>query len=131
MTTKADTTAAVDAFMAKLDHPHKDAIEELRAIILGAHASIAEGVKWNAPSFRTTEYFATTHLRTKGGVGLILHLGAKVKDNSTGGATIDDPGKLLQWLAKERAMITFADRADLEAKKAKLAAIVKQWVRMV
>jgi hypothetical protein len=43
------------------------------------------GTKWNAPSFRTTEFFATLNLRAKDGVDrvwLVLHLGAKVKDNA-------------------------------------------------
>ena len=31
---------------------------------------IREGVNWNAPSFRTTEYFATTNLREKDGKDL-------------------------------------------------------------
>jgi hypothetical protein len=59
----ADTTAAVDAFMATLKHPHKPAIEALRRIIGGADPSISEGVEWNAPSFRAGEYFATTQDR--------------------------------------------------------------------
>jgi hypothetical protein len=48
-----------------------------RQIILDADASIAEGIKWNAPSFYTSEYFATIQLRAKDGVQVILHLGAK------------------------------------------------------
>ncbi len=75
--TSADTSAAVDAFMATLEHPHKDAIAALRDVVRGADPSIAEGVKWNVPSFRTHEYFATTHLRAKVGLGLILHLGER------------------------------------------------------
>ena len=67
----------VEAFLEKLDHPRKPEIEALRRIILGAHASVHEGIKWNAPSFRTTEYFATFHLRAKDGVALIFHRGAK------------------------------------------------------
>ncbi len=47
--TPADTTAAVDAFMAGLSHPQKDAIEALRKVIRGAAPSIREGVKGNAP----------------------------------------------------------------------------------
>ncbi|MDH5829038.1 hypothetical protein QFW80_00675 [Luteimonas sp. M1R5S18] len=64
--TPADTRAAVDALMATLTHPHKASIEALRAAILAVDPSIAEGVKWNAPSFRTHEYFATFHLRARG-----------------------------------------------------------------
>ena len=78
--TKSDTTEAVSAYMAALEHPHKALVEALRRAVLGADPAIAEGIKWNAPSFRTHEYFATTHLRTKDGVGLILHLGARPRD---------------------------------------------------
>jgi hypothetical protein len=49
----------VDAFMGSLDHPAKREIETIRQTILGADTSIAEGIKWKALSFRTTEYFAT------------------------------------------------------------------------
>lgn|GEM_PF-1591838 len=75
-----DTTEAVDELMKSLVRQHKDAIAHLRRSILELDASISEGVKWNAPSFRTTEYFATTNLRTKEGIGVILHLGAKIRD---------------------------------------------------
>ena len=122
----ADTTAAVDAFMARLEHPHKAVIEKLRGVICGAHPSIAEGVKWNAPSFRTREYFATTHLRAKEGVGVILHLGAKVRV----GARVDikDPHKLLTWLGKDRAMIVFKDDKELDARKSAFQAIIRRWI---
>jgi hypothetical protein len=117
----------VDRFMAQLEHPHKPAIEALRWVVRGADPTIAEGIKWNAPSFRTTGYFATTHLRAKQGVGLILHLGAKVRDVSD--FSIDDPAGLLTWLAKDRAMVTFADADDVRNRKAALEHIVRQWIR--
>jgi hypothetical protein len=126
--TAADSSEAVDAFMSTLDHPCKPEIEALRKIIRGAHPSIAEGIKWNAPSFRTTEYFATTHLRAKTGIGVILHLGAKARALPAGGLPIQDPEKLLQWLAKDRAMVTFSDVKDVRARKAALEAIVRQWI---
>lgn len=127
--TPADTSEAVDVFMAALEHPHKPAVEALRKVITGADKSIAEGVKWNAPSWRTTEYFATTHLRAKAGIGLILHLGAKVKSGPT--PEIDDPQKLLQWLAKDRALVSFADVAAVKAGAAPLRAVLKQWLKFV
>ncbi len=55
----------VETFLASLDHPFKQEILALRQIILDADPSIAEDIKWNAPSFRTSEYFATFHLRAK------------------------------------------------------------------
>jgi hypothetical protein len=101
--TPADTAQAVDRFMAALEHPHKPEIEALRQAICAVDPSIAEGVKWNAPSWRTTDYFATTHLRAKTGFGLILHLGAKARDMPDGRLAIADPGGLLKWLGKDRA----------------------------
>lgn len=127
--TVADTSAAVDQFMARLEHPHKAAIELLRQIICGADPSIAEGVKWNAPSFRTTQYFATTHLRAKGGIGIILHVGAEVRERPS--FQIDDPRGLIKWLAKDRALVNFAGIEDVRAHEAAIQAVVRQWITSV
>ena len=128
--TSADTSAAVDAFMATLDHPHKTAIAALRDVMRGADPSISEGVKWNVPSFRTRDYFATTHLRAKVGIGLILHLGAKVRDEAVG-PRIEDPEGMLVWLAADRAVVHLADLGDVHARQPALQAIVRQWIAFV
>ena len=129
--TPADTSSAVEAFLAALDHPHAAGIRALRALVLAADPSIAEGIKWNAPSFRTHEYFATTHLRAKLGFGLILHLGAKARVPAEGGLELEDPTGLLTWLAQDRAVIHFDDAADLGAKADALAAVIRAWIRHV
>ena len=127
----ADTSAAVDAFMATLDQPAKPAIEALRRIILRADPRIAEGIKWKSPSFRTGEYFATVNLRAKAGIGVILHFGAKLRQLPAGGAAISDPQGLLKWLAADRAMLEFADLADLAVKESALTAIIRQWIEVM
>jgi hypothetical protein len=129
--TPADTTKAVAAFMLALDHPHKKEIEVLRRIILAAHPSIAEGIKWNVPSFRTTEYFATMHLGAKDGIGVILHLGAKARGPGAPRIEINDPARLLQWLGKDRAMVVFADAKDINAKRRPFDTLLKEWIRFV
>ena len=98
-------------------------IDALREIIRSAHPSITEGIKWNAPSFRTTEWFATLNLRAKKGVAVILHFGAKKNAISESGVVIDPQG-LLQWLSKDRAQVSFADVADLTAKQPAFTALV-------
>ncbi len=124
----APAPESVETFLAALDHPFKQEILALRQIILGADPSIAEGVKWNAPSFRTSEYFATFHLRAKDGVQVILHLGAKPRDGSTPGVVIADPEALLEWLAKDRASATFRDLNDIDARQSAFAHIIRQWI---
>ena len=129
--TPADSTSAVDAFMASLVHPHKVEIEALRRLMLEVDPSVREGVKWNAPSFRTAEYFATTNLRAKSGISVILHLGAKVRQLPPGGVAIDDPAKLLKWLGKDRAMVEFDDAQEFNNSKAAFQAVLRQWVKFV
>ena len=126
----ADSTEAVDEFLRKLDHPLKGVVEVIRGLILGADSRIAEGIKWNAPSFRTTEYFATTNLRLKGGIGVILHLGAKVRD-LPGGLAIEDPAKLLKWLARDRASVEFSGLEDLADKQEAFQNVIREWIRHV
>ncbi len=129
--TLADTTAAVDEFMAALVHPFKSEVQAIRKSILGAAPGIAEGIKWKAPSYRTHEYFATTNLREKEGVGVILHLGAKVRDIGPAGLAIDDPAKLLKWLAPDRASVRFMSQSDFESKKAVFENLIRSWVKHV
>lgn len=118
---------AVDEFMRKLDHSLKAELEAVRSIILGANPEISEGIKWNAPSFHLKEYFATINIR-KDEVLVILHLGAKVKDNSTAGLKINDPVGLLEWLAKDRAAVKFRDMKAIKTGKAAFENIVRQWI---
>jgi len=121
----------VDTFMQQLDHPMKPEIEAIRAIIRGADPSIAEGIKWNAPSFRTSEWFATVHLRAKAGVQVILHLGAKAKAKDWKGIEIADPAELLEWLGKDRASVKFADMKAIRAGKKAFESIIRRWITHV
>lgn len=128
---RADTTLAVDAFMDQLDHPCKAVVQAVRQALLGADPAIAEGVKWNAPSYRTKDYFATTNLREKAGMGIILHLGAKVRDTHPEGLPIKDLDGLLRWLAKDRATVVFKDMDDFTAKRAAFVDVIQQWIAHV
>ena len=119
----------VDEFFATLDHPLKDALQEVRAVILGARPDIGEGIKWNAPSFRVDEFFATASIRNNA-VMVILHQGAKVRDN-TSELEVRDPDGLLVWHAKDRCSVTFRDMDDVVEKRAAFADVVRQWVALM
>ena len=121
----------VEAYMQRLEHPLKPALQAVRETILAADDRIREAVKWNSPSFRVDEFFATATIRPSRGrdrLQLILHRGAKAKDNSSGAVAIDDPTKLLTWLADERCLVDFDDLAAVHAARDALAAIVRQWI---
>ena len=119
----------VDAFLESLDHPRRDDIVRVRQVILSAAPGIVEEVKWNAPSFRTTEYFATTNLRARAGIGVILHLGAKARALPPGGLAIDDPEGLLKWLAADRAQVDLGAGEAFAGRAAAFQAVLRQWIR--
>jgi hypothetical protein len=127
-TKKTDTSAAVDQFMSELRHPFKAEIQAIRELALSLGGEVQEGIKWNAPSYRTSEYFATTNLRVKNGIGVILHLGAKVRDETV---AIDDPQQLLTWLGSDRASVSFSGMEEFKAKRPAFKAILEQWIPYV
>ncbi len=131
MSPHPSTSDDVEAFLASLDHPHWQEILALRQVILGADPRIGEGIKWNAPSFRTSEWFATVHLRAKDGVQLILHFGAKKRDGFAPRPAIADPESLLEWAGVDRAFARFRDLADVEAKRSAFTAVLRQWIEHV
>lgn len=112
-------------------HPLRQEIDRLRTIILGTDKSIVEGVKWNAASFRTADWFATLngpkHVKE---AMIILHAGAKakgivVKDR------IPDPEGLIKWLGNDRGQVVFKNVQDIEAKQQALQAIVSAWIELI
>lgn len=122
---------SVEIFLAQLDSGLKSEILAIRQIILGSNPNITEQIKWNVPSFCTSEHFATFHLRAKDSIGIILHLGAKVRDTAVTGIKISDPESLLEWLGNDRAMVKFYDLTDIETKKLAFVNIVQQWIEHV
>jgi hypothetical protein len=123
------TPKSVEAFVASLDEASKQTVCALREIFLAADPSIAEGIKWNVPSFRTSEYFATMNLRVKTGIGVVLHFGAKKGDISRTGVAIPDPESLLSWLGRDRAIITFRDVDDINARQPALTNLIREWIK--
>jgi hypothetical protein len=75
--------------------------------------------------------FCDANLRTKIGVGVILHLGARVRDLPTSGIKIDDSEGLLKWLAPDRAAIEFKDEKEFAAKQPAFQKIISDWIRYV
>jgi hypothetical protein len=117
----------VDDYLAGLEEPRRAEVQALRELILAADPAIREGIKWNAPSFAVRDWFATLNLRPNAPVRVVLHTGAKAVPGHPD-LVVDDPLGLLAWQGKDRAIVTFADAADVEAKRGAFTGILKQWV---
>lgn len=118
---------AVERLMTELDHPMKDGIEFLRGLIRGMDSSIVEEVKWNAPSYRLADHFATFKLRPPTCIQLVLHTGAKVKAKPTK-FVVSDPEGLLSWRAPDRAVLTLKTASDAKLKASAVKNIISQWI---
>lgn len=116
----ADGKAQVDAYMAKLDHPHKATVEALRRVILAAAPGITQQVKWNAPSFRTAkDYLCTFNLRDPEAILLVFH-------NPLIPTIASD---LLEGDYKDRRLAYFHGPADAKAKTPELRRVVAALVQ--
>lgn len=128
MTKTTKPPATVDAFLASLDHPQGQAIAMVRGWVLQCDPSIQEAVKWNAPSFRTSDFFATFHLRSEDAVELIFHTGAKAKASAVTGLGIEDPSQLVRWLAKDRGLVRLGNYDESLANRTAFEALVRSWI---
>ena len=121
-----DEVSSVDEYLTALEHPHKKEIQALRKVILGLDTRILEEVKWNAPSFRLMDHFATFRLHPVPMFQLVLHTGAK--KGSPKQFRLDDPSGLVKWAAKDRCTISFESNADALAKRDTVTGIIKDWI---
>jgi hypothetical protein len=120
-------SADVDRFMHTLDHPLKATIDDLRLAILDSNPQITERIKWKAPSFCIGgDDRVTFRLSPKGGLQLIFHRGAKVRDTS--GFAFEDSTGLMQWAAADRAIVTFGDEDGVAAHRTALIELVNRWM---
>jgi hypothetical protein len=119
----------VTHFMAALEHPFKAEIEQMRQIILAANKDLTENIKWNAPSFCLNgDDRITMRINPPKQLQLIFHRGAKVLDMPKE-ALIKDNSGILSWKTNDRAVATFLNRTDIEAKSEALVLIINDWLK--
>lgn len=120
----ASDTSEVATYLRNCDHARAADFGLVRKLILEASSSIEEGIKWNAPSFRTTEWFATFHLREPNKVAIVFHLGSTKRDNQKR-VPVGAPEGMVEWLATDRCMVTVD---DVKRRGKALQAFVRAWI---
>ncbi len=118
----------VDMWLTRsANDPRLPALTALCEIIEASDPRIVGEIKWNAPSYRIVDHFATTGLAPKSGVRLVLHTGAKKRDEPLT-IQVDDPLELLDWKAPDRAVAMFRTLEEVAAARDALEAILTRWI---
>ncbi len=110
----------VDAWFKKYDNPMKAVVQRVREILLAADERLEETIKWQAPTFMYKGNLASFFPRSKKHASLMFHNGAQIT------------GKFphLTGSGDQARFMSFKDRAEAEARKAELTAIVKAWIKL-
>ena len=109
----------VEELLEKKQHPLDAEIRRVREIILSSDERVEEAVKWSSPTFIYKGNIASFFMNTKKHVSLMFHKGA----------TIDDPGGLLEGDGKEARTAKFYGMEDIEEKKAALEDVITAWIK--
>jgi hypothetical protein len=122
----AKVAASVATFLEELVHPLKAEVCELCAIVAGAHPSITEQIKWNAPSFCINGDDRVTFRLQPAVLQLVFHRGAKVK--STADFAFSDDSGLVKWVTADRGVVTFSTMKEIQTARRALATLVARWM---
>lgn len=128
---KTDAKAiVVDAFLDALEHPGIANIRIIRAAVLALDARIDEEIKWNAPSFKLDDHFATFRLHPPENLQLVLHTGAKPKKPPKQ-FILEDKSQLVKWAAPDRCVINVGNR-DVNSEHCGLVVgLVRKWLKQL
>jgi hypothetical protein len=116
-------------FMTKFDDERKQLVEALLKAMAEECPTLTETIKWNAPTFcYNGKDRMTIMLHKKDRVGLILHTGAKPKEDKNAPHLYTDDTELLEWNSNIRATITFFDLTAFSSKRNLFKKAVKCWI---
>jgi len=122
-------TEQVESFMSCLDHPLKEIVTSVRALILSSSDKITEHIKWNAPSFCVDEVDKITfNLYKREYIMLVFHKGAKAKSSAGKEPLFKDDSGLLEWVANDRAVLKLVSIQDVNSKMDQLKKLTNRWI---
>jgi len=117
-------------FMVKFDDERKQLLEAILKAITEECPALTETIKWNAPTFcYNGKDRMTIMLHKRDRVSLILHTGAKPKEDKKAPHLYTDDTELLEWNSNIRATISFFDLNDFISKRNLFKKCIKRWIQ--
>jgi uncharacterized protein YdhG (YjbR/CyaY superfamily) len=116
-------------FMIKFRDERKQLVEAILKAINEECPTLTETIKWNAPTFcYNGKDRMTIMLHKKDRVGLILHTGAKPKEDKKSPHLFRDETELLEWNSNIRATISFFDVSEFLSKRDLFKKCINRWI---
>ena len=116
-------------FLTEFNDARKPLVEAMLKAIKQACPNLTETIKWNAPNFcHGGKDRMTFMLHKKDTVALILHTGARPKEDKKAPHLYQDDTGLLEWNSNIRATINFRNLDDFASKRNAFKKAVKCWV---
>jgi len=110
----------VGAWFKSLDHPLKNAMLQVRKIIMTTDRRVTETIKWKSPTFVFEGNMASIDPRSKKHVQLMFHQGAALPGKHP---RLEGGGGTVRYMR-------FEGPDEVEAKKPDLEAAVRAWVKL-
>jgi len=104
----------------------------LRKYILQVKPTLVENIKWNAPNYEYNDVDRITFslLNKENKVKIILHKGAKEKEDRKAKPIFQDSTNLIQWNSNIRGTLTFDSLQEIEDNYKKLIIVFEQWLKL-
>ena len=116
-------------FMNQWEDDRKPLLAAMMQTITETFPTLTETIKWNAPNYCDDgKDRLTVMLHKKDRVALILHTGARPKEDKKAPALFADDTGLLEWNSNIRATISFSDLHDFESKRDLFKQALARWL---
>lgn len=126
-----DKYKTVDDFMNGLDDTQRLQVQKLRQYILDEAPSLAEHIKWNAPSYVKDDEDRITFntMNKEHVVKLIFHMGATRKEDKMARPILKN-ATLLEWVSDIRGYMTFSNLEEVTSNENEIKRIVREWLAL-
>ena len=122
----------VDEFLKDLPADRKEQVTMLRSIIMATNTNLTEHIKWNSPSYVLDgEDRITFNMHYPDKTMVLLHMGARRKENKGTEPIMKDATGLITWNSDIRGTLTFSSIEDIQNKQDKVDGLLKTWLSIL
>ncbi|QQR64576.1 DUF1801 domain-containing protein [Candidatus Kaiserbacteria bacterium] len=123
---------SLEEFFSGQDAEKLQQIMAVRKVILSSSSDLTESLKWNAPNYlyKGEDRITFNVMNKQNKVKVVIHMGAKKKEDKKGSPVIADPDELVEWNSDIRGVIQFENLNDINLKSKNFKKLIKNWLNV-